>query len=262
MTGIWNIFAKLGLPVVALALLVVTGHSYPALIAAAAVGVVVLVVAVVLLVLVFRSEAMARKVGHGDRLVARARSEALRQDNRDDLGDKAVKFRRETIVLARRRWFMLTWTTLLSQLALCFVLVLSLRHMGVSEQELPFVEIFAVYSFSRLLSAVPITPGGVGVIDLGYIAGSHRVRQHREGPDRRRRADLPRPHVRDPDPARGGDVRDLAPHEAVVPGRTATGFDRGGARGRRGRGSGGAGRPISVRGDGPAASRDAARHFP
>ena len=69
----------------------------------------------------------------------------------NDLGDKAVRFRRETIILARRRWFMLTWTTLLSQLALCFVLVLSLRHMGVSEQELPFVEIFAVYSFSRLL---------------------------------------------------------------------------------------------------------------
>ena len=43
--------------------------------------------------------------------------------------------------------------------------------MGVSEQALPTVEILAVYSFSRLLSSVPITPGGVGVIDLGYIAG-------------------------------------------------------------------------------------------
>jgi uncharacterized membrane protein YbhN (UPF0104 family) len=28
-----------------------------------------------------------------------------------------------------------------------------------------------VYAFSRLLSAVPITPGGVGLIDLGYIGG-------------------------------------------------------------------------------------------
>ena len=170
-TGIWNIFAKLGLPVVALALLVVSGHSYPALIAAAAVGVVVLVVAVVLLVLVFRSEAMARKVGHAiGSLIGHVRR-LFGKATENDLGDKAARFRRETIILARRRWFMLTWTTLLSQLALCFVLVLSLRHMGVSEQELPFVEIFAVYSFSRLLSAVPITPGGVGVIDLGYIAG-------------------------------------------------------------------------------------------
>jgi uncharacterized protein (TIRG00374 family) len=170
-TGIWNIFAKLGLPVVALALLVLTGHSYPALVAAAMVGVAVLVAAIVLLVLVFKSEAMARKVGHGvGSLVARARK-LFGKRTEIDLGDKAVKFRRETIILASRRWFMLTWTTLLSQLALCFVLVLSLRHMGVSQQELPFVEIFAVYSFSRLLSAIPITPGGVGVIDLGYIAG-------------------------------------------------------------------------------------------
>ena len=28
-----------------------------------------------------------------------------------------------------------------------------------------------MFAFSRLLSAVPITPGGVGVIDLGYIGG-------------------------------------------------------------------------------------------
>ena len=170
-TGIWNIFAKLGLPVVALALLVVTGHSYPAMVAAAVIGVVTLVIALVLLILVFRSETMARRIGGGIGRALDGVRRLFRKQPHGDLGDKAVRFRRETIILARRRWWMLTWTTLLSQIALCLVLVLSLRHMGLSEQELPFVEIFAVYSFSRLLSAVPITPGGVGVIDLGYIAG-------------------------------------------------------------------------------------------
>jgi uncharacterized membrane protein YbhN (UPF0104 family) len=82
-----------------------------------------------------------------------------------------VKFRRETVVLTDRRWIMLTWTTLLSQIALFLVLLLSLRHMGVSEQEVSTVEAFAVYSFARLASAIPITPGGVGVIELAYIAG-------------------------------------------------------------------------------------------
>jgi len=62
-TGIWNIFTKLGLPVVALALLVLTGHVEATLVGAAAVGVATLAVAVTLLVLVFRSEAMAHKVG-------------------------------------------------------------------------------------------------------------------------------------------------------------------------------------------------------
>ena len=170
-TGIWNIFAKLGLPILALALLVVSGYTYPALVAAAVIGLLILIAAVVLLALVFRSEAMARKVGDFLGRVFTGVLRVVRKPPVEGMGDKTVKFRRETIILARRRWIMLTWTTVLSQVALFFVLLLSLRHMGVSEQDVPAVEAFAVYTFSRLLSAVPITPGGVGVIDLGYIAG-------------------------------------------------------------------------------------------
>jgi putative heme transporter len=170
-TGIWNIFAKLGMPVIALALLVATGHTNPGLVTAAVVGVVVLLVGVAVLALVFASAAAARKVGD---VLGRAFSAVLRLLRKppvQDMGERTVKFRRETLILVRRRWVMLTWTTLLSQVALFFVLLLALRHMGVSEQDVSTVEVFAVYTFSRLLSAVPVTPGGVGVIDLGYIAG-------------------------------------------------------------------------------------------
>jgi uncharacterized protein (TIRG00374 family) len=170
-TGIWNIFAKLGMPMIALVLLVLTGHTSPGLVVAAAIGAVILAVAVLLLVLVFKSEDMARTIGHGlGRFLSSVRK-VLHKPAVDDMGDKAVKFRRETIILAKRRWFMLTWTTVLSQVALFFVLLLALRHMSVAAAQIPGVEIFAVYTFSRLLSAIPITPGGVGVIDLGYIGG-------------------------------------------------------------------------------------------
>ena len=170
-TGIWNIFTKLALPVIALALLVLTGETSARLVSLAAVGVAVLVVAVVLLTLVFRSEAMARKVGEFLGRVVSGVKHLFRKEPVTDMGDRAVKFRQETIVLVRQRWIRLTWTTILSQVALCAVLILALRSMGISEQDLSAVEIFSVYAFSRLLSAIPITPGGVGVIDLGYIAG-------------------------------------------------------------------------------------------
>jgi uncharacterized membrane protein YbhN (UPF0104 family) len=170
-SGIWNVFAKLALPVVALALLVLTGETNAGLVTAAAIGVAVLVVAVVLLVLVFRSEQMARKVGD---LLGRVFSAILKVIHKPpvmDMGDRTAKFRRETIILVKRRWIRLTWTTLISQVALFFVLLLALRHMGVAEQQVSTAQAFAVYTFSRLLSAIPITPGGVGVIDLGYIGG-------------------------------------------------------------------------------------------
>ena len=170
-TGVWNSFTKLALPVVALGLLVVTGHANPGLVGAAAVGIVALVVAIVVLTLVFRSSAVARRVGASiGRVLTRLRR-LVRKGPAPDLGERAVEFRRKTIVLVERRWLKLTWTTLLSHVALFVVLLLSLRHMGVSEDEVSTVEAFAVFAFARLLSAIPITPGGVGVIDLGYIGG-------------------------------------------------------------------------------------------
>src|SRR5262245_54075172 len=170
-TGLWNIFAKLGMPAIALALLAITGHTNPGLVAAAVTGVVILAVAVGVLILMFTSEAAARKVGNVVGRVLNAFRRLLRKPPTEDMDEKAARFRRETIVLASRRWFMLTWTTLLSQVALFLVLLLALRNMGVSEQDVPTVEVFAVYTFARLASAFPLTPGGVGVIELAYIAG-------------------------------------------------------------------------------------------
>jgi uncharacterized protein (TIRG00374 family) len=170
-TGIWNIFTKLALPLLALVLLALTGHLTLAYVAAAVVGVVVLSAAVTLLTLVFRSERLAIRIGDGLGRVVSWFRRFVGLSPVTSWGEGAARFRRDTIGLVRYRWFRLSWTTVLSQVALFFVLLLSLRHMGVSEGEISTTEAFAVYAFSRLLSAVPITPGGVGLIDIGYIGG-------------------------------------------------------------------------------------------
>jgi putative heme transporter len=170
-TGIWNIFTKLSLPLLALVLLALTGHLTLGYVSAAVIGVIVLGVAVTLLTLVFRSEPLAIRIGDGlGRIVSWFRRVA-RLSPVSGWGEGAARFRRDTIALVEYRWFRLSWTTVLSQVALFFVLLLALRHMGVSEAEISTAEAFAVYAFSRLLSAVPITPGGVGLIDIGYIGG-------------------------------------------------------------------------------------------
>jgi uncharacterized membrane protein YbhN (UPF0104 family) len=170
-TGIWNIFVKLGLPILALAWLALTGHATPAYVTAAIVGIVVLAIAVTLLALVFRSEDFARRIGDGLARFVSAVKKPFRGAPVTGWGDGAASFRADTMVLVHRRWFRLSWTTVLSQVALCFVLIAALRAMGVSQAEVSDAEIFAVYAFARLLTAVPITPGGVGVIDLGYVGG-------------------------------------------------------------------------------------------
>lgn len=170
-TGIWNIFIKLALPVISIVFLVIAGESGSAYVVAAVVGVIVLAVAVGLLAALFASERLAYRIGEGLGKVMSFFLKLFRKEPRTGGGDRAVRFRADTIGLVEGRWLRLTLTTILSQVALAFVLVLSLRSMGVSEQDVSTAQIFAVFAFSRLLSAVPITPGGVGVIDLGYIGG-------------------------------------------------------------------------------------------
>src|SRR5512132_3685463 len=159
-TGIWNIFAKLALPMLALVFLALSGHLTPAYIVAAIVGLAFLSAAVVLFALLFRSEPFAIRIGNALARVVSWFRRLLRKPPVTGCGEGAARFRRDTIALVRYRWIRLTVFTVLSQLALFFVLLLSLRHMGVSEQEVSADEAFAVFAFSRLLSAVPITPGG------------------------------------------------------------------------------------------------------
>jgi len=93
-------------------------------------------------------------------------------------GDGAIRFRKQTIQLVAKRWIPLTVTTIVSHLALWFVLLLALRHVGVSEHEVSAIQVLAVFAFARLLSAAPITPGGVGFVELALIGGLYAAGRH------------------------------------------------------------------------------------
>ena len=170
-TGVWNVFVKLALPVLSLALLMLTGQASPALLVASMVGLGVLAVAIALLSFALSSMRSARRIGDG---VARLASWFRRPFGKPPLtgwGEEAVVFRRRTIVLIAGRWLLVTATTIASQLALWLVLLLCLRHVGISEQEVTTLQTLAVFAFGRLLATIPVTPGGLGVIELGYIGG-------------------------------------------------------------------------------------------
>jgi uncharacterized protein (TIRG00374 family) len=170
-TGVWNTFTKLGLPVIALALLAIQGALTGPLILGAVFGVAALAVAVGLLAAVFWKEELARRIGDRIGRMVSAFLKLFRRPPVSGWGDRAVRFRADTIELVHRRWVMLTITTVGSHLALWFVLLLSLRHVGISEAEVSTVEVLAVFAFGRLITALPFTPGGLGVIELGYIGG-------------------------------------------------------------------------------------------
>ena len=58
----------------------------------------------------------------------------------------------------------------MSHVSLYLVLLVALRHVGVSQEELSWIGVLAAFAFVRLISALPLTPGGVGIVELGYAA--------------------------------------------------------------------------------------------
>jgi uncharacterized protein (TIRG00374 family) len=170
-TGIWNSFLKLGLPIVALALLAITGKATVALLIPALIGMAILLGAVQLFVLMLRKEPFARGVGVTLGTVWSWIRRLLHKPPVTTWGEGAVRFRRDTIDLVAKRWIPLTVTTVGSHLALFLVLLLSLRSLGVSGHVVSWAQVLAVFAFARLLSAAPITPGGVGFVELALIGG-------------------------------------------------------------------------------------------
>jgi uncharacterized protein (TIRG00374 family) len=172
LSGLWNNFAKLALPVLALALLALTSSApSPGRILAGLGGVGVLVAAVVLLGLLLRSRESAARIGTGAGRVASALRRPFGRPPVQGWERATMKFRDRTILLLRARWHWLTLATVVSHLSLFVVLLVALRAVGVDAAEVGTVEALAVFAFARLLTAVPFTPGGLGVIELALITG-------------------------------------------------------------------------------------------
>jgi putative heme transporter len=169
-SGIWNNFAKLGFPIIALVILAVRGEAGAGLATAAVIGLGVLIGAITLFVLLLRTPALAARIGS-----AAARSVGVLRrpfGRRSFVGwdDKAIRFRSDVIGLLKGRSWLITITTMISHLSLYLVLLIALRHVGVSEDEVSWAKVLAAYSFVRLLSAIPVTPGGLGVVEFGLTA--------------------------------------------------------------------------------------------
>jgi uncharacterized protein (TIRG00374 family) len=171
LTAIWNSFIKLGFPVIAVLCLVLTGEATSAFLVPAVIGLVALIGVVLLFALGLWKKPFARRIGE---LLGKAVSFVRTRVKRPpvhDWGDAAVRFRKRTLRVVSKRWVGLTVSSVVSHLGLYAVLLLSLRFAGVTGTQVSWAQVLAVFAFGRLLTALPLTPGGLGVVEIAYIGG-------------------------------------------------------------------------------------------
>lgn len=170
-SGIWNNFVKLGMPVVALVLLAFQGQAGGGRMFAGLAGVAGLIGAVTVFAFILRSDDFAVRIGEGAARILALPRRLLRRPPATGWGDAVATFRNRVIGLVRASWIKLTIATLVGHASLFVVLLITLRDVGVSNSEVGWAEALAVFAFVRLLTAIPLTPGGIGIIELGLIGG-------------------------------------------------------------------------------------------
>ena len=169
-SGIWNVFARLGLPVLALMILVTVSRPGAGLIAAAAGGLALLIAMAAGLGLLMRSESFALRAGRALQVVLVMACRVARRQASFDVPGSLLGFRDRAGALIAARGWRITTATAASNLTLWLVLLACLRGVGLSQAQVPWQTSLAAFAFVRLLTVLPITPGGLGITELGLIA--------------------------------------------------------------------------------------------
>jgi uncharacterized membrane protein YbhN (UPF0104 family) len=163
---------KLVVPIIALAwILVAEGLDDDLLVTIAIVGVAAIVGGTVLTALVLYREQVALRIGKiGQRWYNGLVGGRWKFPEAEGLGVKLVDFRAQVMGTVRTRWFPATVVTLTAQAVFFTALVLSMRFMGVTSEQASVGIIFDAYAVGLLLSMIPIFPGGLGVVEVAYVA--------------------------------------------------------------------------------------------
>lgn len=165
-TGVWNTLARLVLPVLAITILTLNSSGLPRALTDAAIGGAVSGVGLIAaFAAVLVSPRAAAAVGRFfDRVLSPFRR---RREGRRTAEEFFLGLREETTELVRRRWLRLT-LGMVGFFGVYFLLfVLITRATGI---EMPLSRLFAAYAIGRLLTAVGITPGGIGVTETATAA--------------------------------------------------------------------------------------------
>ena len=126
---------------------------------------------IVAVVAVLHSDTAAMFAG---RFVGVVADRARRLVGAEPLGrwaERGSQFRTDSRELLSDRWLALTVSSFAAQLSLYVLLLVTVRSVGAGGGAIDAAEVLVVFAAVRLVTTVPLTPGAVGVADVGYAAG-------------------------------------------------------------------------------------------
>jgi uncharacterized protein (TIRG00374 family) len=166
--AVFTYLFTLGAPSIAVTLLVLEGRSTGGFMTTAVIGLTAVIISLIVIVSVLRSEGAARKIGGWAQKPLNAVMKRIKK-KAPDLSNILVQFHDQAADLIKTRWKALTITNVAAQMAPMLVLWAALVGLGVTSAQLSLIELFAAFSIALVLTAFPITPGGLGTVDAALI---------------------------------------------------------------------------------------------
>ncbi|MDV3221830.1 lysylphosphatidylglycerol synthase domain-containing protein [Intrasporangium sp.] len=167
-TGVWNVLARLALPVAGLAgLLVVGAHVSGPVLVAAGLGAAVCALVVVLLVAALAHDGFATRLIAGIARAAESVAQLAGRSAPEGLAASLASQRASAVELLKRGRGGLV-IGMLAYLVLQGVLMWAC--LAVVGSDLGWAEVTAAYACGRMLTTVVLTPGGTGFTETGTAA--------------------------------------------------------------------------------------------
>jgi uncharacterized protein (TIRG00374 family) len=166
--GVWDWLARIALPVLAVVGVAIVGEALGWMWLVTIVGVTVVTLMVVVLVKIVGSETTAdRMATFGDRLA----SKVLTRFHKENPGvhDMVLQFSHDLKGIIDDRAWRLTWATVANHASMAALFTASIYSVGISTDQIAVPWVVLAFTLGRFLVMIPVSPGGLGLVDLGWI---------------------------------------------------------------------------------------------
>ncbi|GMQ98630.1 MAG: hypothetical protein BMS9Abin17_1151 [Acidimicrobiia bacterium] len=170
LSGLFDNIVKFSLPSIAvIAFLILGVGDLGDFVWIAIIALAVLIVMAVVIVGMIRSESFTQWLAEKAESLANWGLGKIKRDPVDGLSTKVVGFRDLAIEIVRVSGGRALFFSATGKLWAFVMLTLSLRIVGLDAETLPLGQIFIVWVIVLMITAIPITPGGLGIAALAYI---------------------------------------------------------------------------------------------
>lgn len=166
--GVWDWFGRIALPVLAVLGVALLGDALWWMWVVSIVGVLIVTLMAVVLVKVLGSEEGAQRMAHWLDGVGTWVFNRIHRE-KPDIVAAVMQFRTDLNSIVQTRALRLTVATIFNHAAMATLFTVSIYAVGVTTDDIAVPWVILAFSLGRFLVMIPVSPGGLGLVDLGWL---------------------------------------------------------------------------------------------